>query len=83
MYLVAVGTIREPLLDGELGTLPQSRFSAVHLSLWLMALPSGSATAGDFVSRGLEVVEMAGATTLYLIFLGQRVEVREYAASGL
>ena len=61
-----------------------SRFllSADHLSLLLIALPSGTAMARDFVSRGL-VSRWPAITTLYLIFLEQRVEVRVYAASGL
>ena len=45
------------------------------------------AAFGNGDGQGLRVqrpcVEVAGATTLYLIFHGQRVEVRVYAASGL
>ena len=45
------------------------------------------AAFGNGDGQGLRVerpcIEVAGATTLYLIFHGQRVEVRVYAASGL
>ena len=81
IYWIAVGTIREPQLDGELGTSLLSWFSADHLFLrqlgfarWLahLSLVLIIAAFGNGDGHGLRVVRpcvvVAGATTLYLIF---------------